>query len=258
MRSPPPSTRARRTLAEAALDARLASERVDVTLPARPGGRGPHPSDQPDHRRDRRDLRRDGLRRRRGAGYRGRFPQFHRPQHPARASGAPEHDTFYLPERPDGTPAGAAHPHLAGADPHDADAQAADPHHRARPHLSLRQRHDPLADVPPGRGAGDRRDDPYGPSQGLPDRFLPRLFRHRRPAGALPPELSSRSPSLRPRSISAARARAASSRSAPAATGWRSSAAAWSIRKVLENVRHRSRRAIRASPSAWGSSASRC
>ena len=107
------------------------------------------------------------------------------PEHPARQ----EHDTFYLPRARRRLPAGAAHPHLAGADPHDAGAEAADPHHRARPHLPLRPRRDALADVPPGRGAGDRPHDPYGPSEGLPDRVLPRLLRRRRSAGALPPEL---------------------------------------------------------------------
>ena len=44
--------------------------------------------------------------------------------HPARAM----HDTFYMNEKGDGRRAdGAAHPHLAGADPDDADAAAADP-----------------------------------------------------------------------------------------------------------------------------------
>ena len=35
------------------------------------------------------------------------------PEHPARQ----DHDTFYLPAADDGDAAGAAHPHLAGADP---------------------------------------------------------------------------------------------------------------------------------------------
>ena len=40
------------------------------------------------------------------------------PDHPARQM----HDTFYLPPSGDGRAAGAAHPHLAGADPHHAGA----------------------------------------------------------------------------------------------------------------------------------------
>jgi hypothetical protein len=54
----------------------------------------------------------------------------------------------------------AAHAHLAGADPHHAGAEAADPHHRPGPHLSQRQRPDAHADVPPGRGPGDRQGRP--------------------------------------------------------------------------------------------------
>ena len=73
------------------------------------------------------------------------------------------------------------------------------------------------------------RDNPHGPPQGLPGRFLPRLLRGRRPAAALPPLATSPSPSRRPRSISAARGRAASSGSATATTGWRSWARAWCI-----------------------------
>ena len=56
--------------------------------------------------------------------------------HPARA----DHDTFYLPSRRARTAAaaGAADPHVAGADPHHADAAAADPDRRHRPHLPRR------------------------------------------------------------------------------------------------------------------------
>src|SRR5204862_449567 len=69
-----------------------------------------------------------------------------------------------------------AHSHLAVADPHDAGSGAADQHHRPGPHLPCRSRRDAFADVPSGRGAGDRPDDPYGPSERLFDRVLPRLF----------------------------------------------------------------------------------
>ena len=50
-------------LKSAALDARLASETVDVTLPLResPAEAGPHPSAQPGVRRGQRHLRRHGI-----------------------------------------------------------------------------------------------------------------------------------------------------------------------------------------------------
>ena len=86
--SPRRSPRPRARLGRAALDAaaRHRARRCDPAGAVR--RHRPHPSDQPDHRRDRRDLRRDGVRRRRGAAYRGGFLQFHRAQHPARAPGA--------------------------------------------------------------------------------------------------------------------------------------------------------------------------
>ena len=69
--------------------ARLA-DRADRRDPAgaRPTSEGRiHPISQTIDELDR-DLRRDGLHGRRRPAYRGRFPQFHRPQHSARASGA--------------------------------------------------------------------------------------------------------------------------------------------------------------------------
>ncbi len=125
-------------LNRAALEERLAAERADVTLPVAFDQAGPHPSDQPDDRRDRRDLWRDGVCRRRGAAYRGGFLQFHRTQHPARSPGAPGARHLLSARARRRQPAGLAHPHLAGADPHHAGATAADPDHRAGPHLPLR------------------------------------------------------------------------------------------------------------------------
>ena len=155
-------------LGRAALDARLAEERIDVTLPARPEADGRlHPISQtidelvaifgdmgfevaegPDIEDDFHN-----------------FTALNIPEaHPARQM----HDTFYLPPAADGRADAAAHPYLAGADPHHDDQAGAAPHHRARAHLSLRFRHDPHAHVPPDRGPGDRQDDPHGPPQGLP------------------------------------------------------------------------------------------
>ena len=65
----------REALAEAALEQRLAAERIDVT-PAGARGAGDaraHPPDQPGDRRDHRDLRRHGLLGRRRAGHRDRL-----------------------------------------------------------------------------------------------------------------------------------------------------------------------------------------
>ena len=148
--------------------------------------------------------------------------------HPARAM----HDTFYFPEPAAAATAAAdaaAHPHLAGADPDDAGAEAADLHHRAGPHLPLGQRRHPHADVPPDRGAGDRPRHPSRPSQmdagDLPQGLF-RARRHRAPAA----------PQLFPvhRAFGRGRRRLhawsrAGACSAAARAGWSCSAPAWSI-----------------------------
>ncbi len=80
---------ARKTaLGDEALNARLASERIDVTLPARPEPRGTIHPVQPSAGRDHRDLRRSRFRRRRRPGCRIRRLQFHQAEHSARASRA--------------------------------------------------------------------------------------------------------------------------------------------------------------------------
>ena len=115
------------------------------------------------------------------------------PDHPARQM----QDTFYLPPRADGTPMVLR--------THTSPVQI-----RTMLDKGVQKM---LADggslriIVPGRtfridndathtpmfhqveGPGDRPHDPHGPSQGLPDRFLPRLLRGRRPAAALPPLL---------------------------------------------------------------------
>ena len=85
--------RARRAPRDAeglALEARLKSESLDVTLPVRAAGDRdrPHPSDQPGLRRGDGDLRRHGLFDRRRAGHRERRLQFHQAELPARPSRA--------------------------------------------------------------------------------------------------------------------------------------------------------------------------
>jgi hypothetical protein len=241
------------------------AEKVDVTLPARPEGHGTlHPIGQvmdelaaifgemgftwaegPDIEDDWHNFTALNI----------------PPDHPARQM----QDTFYLPPRADGTPM-VLRTHTSpvqartmldkGVQKMLADGGSL----RVivpGPHLPHRQRCDPHADVPPGRGAGDRPHHAHGAPQGLPVRFLPRLFRGRRAADPLPARPTSRSPSRRPRSISAARGRTASSGSAPAIRGSRSWAAAWSIR-ARSPIAASIPRSTRASPSAWASIASPC
>ncbi len=246
-------------LADAALDARLAGERIDVTLPVRPRSAGPHPSDQPDDRRGRGDLRRDGLR------LSPRVPT-------SRTTGTTSPRST---SRPSIRRARRWTPSICRGErdgrrlvlrTHTSPVQvrtmlqtaAADPHHRAGPHLPLRLRCDALADVPSGRGPGDRRGDPHGSPEGLPDRFPARLLRRRRSAGALPPV--SYFPFTEPSAevdIGCARDGRIADASATAATGWRSSAAAWSTRRCSPTAASIPT-AIRASPSAWGWSGSPC
>ena len=130
----------REALKSAALEARLNTESVDVTLPVREApaeiGRM-HPITPGDRRTDR-DLRRHGFFHRRRPRHRDRRLQFHQAQFPGRPSGA-RHARHVLFQSEAGRQAAApAHPHLAGAGAHHAQPKAADPRHHSRPHLSLR------------------------------------------------------------------------------------------------------------------------
>ena len=126
-------------LEEAALDQRLATEGLDMTLPVAPPREGSvHPVSQvmDELAEIFADL---GFSVATGPEIEDdwhNFTALNIPEtHPARAM----HDTFYFDRdgcrRP---PDAAAHPHLAGADPHHAVAAAAALHHRAGPHLPLR------------------------------------------------------------------------------------------------------------------------
>jgi phenylalanyl-tRNA synthetase alpha chain len=129
--------RRREALADSELDAprRRAHRRHPAGAPEPTGS---HPPDQPDHRRVVAIFGEMGFAVAEGPDIEDDWHNFTAlnipPEHPARQE---MHDTFYLPgagrQR-----ARAAHPHLAGADPHHAGDAAADPHHRARPHLPLR------------------------------------------------------------------------------------------------------------------------
>ncbi len=219
-----------------------------------------HPSDQPDHRRADRDLRRDGLHRRRGPAYRGRFLQFHRAQHSARASRAP----------------GAGHllPDGAGRQPPPKPARCCAPiPRRCRSAPCRRKSRRSASSCPAAPSAAittprirrcsirskawSSTAHPYGASQRLPHRILPRLLRYRRSAGALPAELLPLHRALgRGRyRLLARRRRAEDRRRRRLARDPR--LAAWCIRRCSP-IAASIRPSIRASPSAWGSSASPC
>ena len=129
----------------------------------------------------------------------------------------------------------AAHPHLADAGALDGGAAAADLRRRPRQGLPARLRRHPQPDVPPGRGAGDRRGAhprrPAGDAAG----DVPGDLRRRARGCACGPT-SSPSPSPASRSTSPASSAAAAARwpaasaatSARARAGSRSSAPAWS------------------------------
>ena len=222
----------REALKDATLDARLNTETVDVTLPLRepPAEAGRiHPISQvideltaifadmgfavaegPDIETDDHN-----------------FTKLNIPEgHPAREM----HDTFYLQSEAGRLAAAPAHAHLAGADPDHAGAEAADPRDHPGPHLSRRLRPDPHADVPSGRGAGDRQELASRPPEMDPRGVLQGVLRGRPGEDAVPAVVSSRSPSRRSRSTSSAGATRTRSASARARTGWKSSAAAWCIR----------------------------
>ena len=171
---------ARKTeLANAALNARLASERIDVTLPARPEPQGTiHPVSQvldevtaifadlgfavaegPDIEFDDYNFTKLNI----------------PPDHPARQM----HDTFYVARQADGSQHVLRTHTSPGAGAHDAEAEAADPHRRARAHLSRGFRRDPLADVPSVRRPRDRREHQSRSSEMGAGRILQGVLRSR-------------------------------------------------------------------------------
>ena len=100
-----------------------AAEQLDPTLPPRPSGQRPDPPDQPHHGGDRRHLRRHGLRTvADGPDVESDWINFSALNIPAHHPARADQDTFYLPAGRATTAAGAAHAHLAGADPHHAVA----------------------------------------------------------------------------------------------------------------------------------------
>ena len=151
--------------------------------------------------------------------------------HPAREM----HDTFFFNPKPDGSRL-LLRTHTSPVQIRTMlSAEAADPRDHPRPHLPHRLRPDPHADVPSGRGAGDRQGlasrppemDPRGVHEGV---LRGRPGEDAVPAVVLPVHRAvDRSRHPVPAST---RTRCAS---AKATTGWRSSAAGWCIRTCLRN-----------------------
>jgi hypothetical protein len=162
----------RATLEQEEMASRLAADRIDVTLPGRGScSGGLHPVTRTLERIQ--DLFA-------GMGF-------------AVAEGPEIEDDYHnfealnIPETPSGAgharhllfrrPHGAAHPHLAGADPRDGTPGAAAACHRPGPRLPLRFRYDPHPHVPPGgRPAGGQGRELRRP-QGLLDHFLKHFLR---------------------------------------------------------------------------------
>ena len=171
----------RAALARAALDARLADEAIDVTLPGRGRGRGGiHPIIRTWQRTeaifrsigfdvaDGPEIETDWY----------NFTALNQPEnHPARSM----HDTFYV----EGGLA-PAHAHEPDAGARCAHSSSADQSDRSGPHLPRGQRRDAFADVSPGRRSVDRRGHQLRRPERCVHRFPAAVLRSRRFAGALP------------------------------------------------------------------------
>ena len=181
----------RATLEGAVLESRLAEQRIDLTLPVRPLAQGRiHPISQTIEEMVA-IFCQMGFSVAEGPDIEDDFHNFTAlnipPEHPARQ----DHDTFYFPERADG-----ARPLLRT---HTSPVQI----------RTMQTQPPPLRILVPGRTYRADHDATHSPMfhqieglaidetthmghlKGLPDRVLPRHFRARRPAGALPAELFS-------------------------------------------------------------------
>ena len=160
-----------RVLEQAALAARLAAERIDVTLPGRgqtPGGL--HPVTRT-LRRIERLFANAGFAVAEGPEVEDSLSQLRGAQHPRASSGAGDARHLLFRRRPP-----AAHPHLAGADSGHGRAGAAAQDHRPRAGLSLRLRPDPHPDVPSGRRAAGGRAGQLRRPQGRALRLSDAIF----------------------------------------------------------------------------------
>ena len=234
-RSPRRSPSARRALEAAALEARLATERLDLTLPAPERAARLGPPGQPGDGRAGRDLRRPRLRGRR-PGRRSRTTGTISPRSTCpRATRRGRCTTRSTSERDRRLPTAPSRMLLRT---HTTPVQirtmiepgraAAD--HRAGPGLPLRQRRHPHADVPPGRRAGDRPRHPPRPPQ-VDARDVPQgVLRARRHRAAAAPELFPvhRAVGRGRRRLRDGKGPPRASAAMPGQAGWSCSAPAWS------------------------------
>ena len=246
------SRRAARRWSSRRVERQLAAGRIDVTLPGRGEERGGlHPVTQARLRIETL-FRRAGFDVAAGPEIEDDFHNFEAlnipANHPARAM----HDTFYFP---DGRLL-RTHTSPVQIRAHAGPGRAAR-HHRARARLSLRLRHDALADVPPARGPGGRREHQLRQHEGgaarLPAGVLRAGPRDAAAALVLPVHRAlGRSRHvvrvLRGQGLPRVQARPA---------GSRSPAAAWCIRTCCARAASIPS-ATPASPSAWASTGSRC
>ncbi len=94
------------------------------------------------------------------------------PGHPAREM----HDTFFLAPGRERRAEAPADAHEPGAGSHDAEPEAAYPGDLPGPDLPHRLRPDPYADVPPGRGPGDRQSANLGNLKWVLEEFCKAFF----------------------------------------------------------------------------------
>ncbi len=145
----------------------------------RPAPQGLGPSHPAGDGRDDHDLRRDGLLGGRRPGHRGRLPQLHRPELPARSTrrGRPTTPSSSTRRRTGSASCCAPTPRRCRSAPCSGPTsrrpRPGSPRPRSRrsawsmpgPHLPHGFGRHPHADVPPDRGAGDRPGHPHGPPE---------------------------------------------------------------------------------------------
>ena len=173
----------REALQGAALEAQLAAEAVDITLPGRQGSRGGRHPHAVTMARIVEIFRQAGYAVASGPEVESDYYNFEALNIPTLQARA-MHDTFYLEGREEqatGDPLAAApaHPHLPGAGAHHGEHPAADSDHLPGQGLPSRFGCDPYPHVSPGGrlGSGGRRQ--HGSPEGNGDRIPPSFLRRR-------------------------------------------------------------------------------